>query len=257
VVATFWAFAALAEGSGSDTATAAAVAEAVNRSIAVDSFKVLLQIFLLAVVLEQALSVIFNWRVFLDNFNSSGMRTVITVLVAYWTASLVEPDLVARLLATYKLDKLADPFMTTLLTALTLAGGSSGVNKLLIALGFRVMRTQDEITRKPPPTEAWVAVRLIRVAAVGQVTVSFGPDSADLPVVGVIDGTSPRNKLLRYVFVDRGRFPRVAGFSLVPQPGIRYLLRLDGRDSTGQPISSLWGPHPIAPGAVVDVDVSL
>jgi hypothetical protein len=38
------------------------------------SLKILVQLFVLAVLLEQALSVIFNWRAFLQNFDARGPR---------------------------------------------------------------------------------------------------------------------------------------------------------------------------------------
>jgi hypothetical protein len=47
-----------------------------------NSFKTLVQLFVLAVLLEQALSVIFNWRAFLQNFDARGAKTIVAVAVA-------------------------------------------------------------------------------------------------------------------------------------------------------------------------------
>jgi len=240
-----------------DTPQSAQPAASDKPSEIVESFKILLQIFLLAVILEQALSVIFNWRPFLENFNARGVKTIVTVAVAWWAVAVLDLDLVARLLKSYGIDQGAGTAATELLTVFTLAGGSAGVNNLLIALGFRSRRTPEQVVAKPPKTEAWVAVRLVRDKAVGSVTASIGPTGAVLPVVGIIEGTSPRSTLLRYFVVDRGRFPRVAGHSIVPQSGQEYVVQLAGRDSSGQPLSATWGPHAIAPGAIIDIELQL
>jgi hypothetical protein len=59
------------------------------------------------------------------------------------------------------------------------------------------------------------------------------------------------------LLVDRGRFPEVAGYAITPQSGTAYLLQLDGRDKAGQPLSAQWGPHALAPGAVIDLELRL
>lgn len=222
------------------------------------AFTVLIQLFLVAVLLEQALSVIFNWRPFLQNFDARGVKTIVSVLVAWFVVDRFALDFVKDLVNVYAVDKIPSEFPTRFLSALILAGGSSGVNNLLVSLGFRSMRSAEQIAPKPPPKEAWIAVRLVRDKAVGPVVASIGPEGTTLPVAGMIEGSSRKNGLLRYFLVDRGRFPVVGGHSLTPEDGKRYVVQLDGFDEKGAPLGAAkWGPYAIAPGAIIDLDIRL
>lgn len=221
-----------------------------------DAFKILALLFVLAVLLEQALSVLFNWRPFLQYFNARGVKTVITVIAAWLVLETFKLDLIADLVNLYSSTKIPSGAATKLLTALILAGGSSGVNNLLVALGFRSMKSVEQIVPRPPPDKAWLSVRLERKAAEGQVVVSIGPDGGVIPVVGTIDGTSPR-AFLRWFIVDRGRFPVVAGYHLTPEAGKTYVVQLEGKDKHGTKLTARWDAHPIAVGAILDITLEL
>ena len=224
------------------------------------AFKIVLQLFLVAVLLEQALSVIFNWRPFLQNFDARGVKTVVSVVVAWFVVNAFRLDFVKDLVNAYAQgqDKIASDLSSQLLTAMILAGGSSGVNNLLIALGFRSMRSAEAIVPKPPHKEAWIAVRLIRDKAVGSVTASIGIEGEKPSVAGIISGTSGKNRLLRYFLVDRGRFPTVGGYAIQREDGKAYFLQLDGFDAQRQPLAPVrWGPFPIAPAAIIDIELRL
>jgi hypothetical protein len=222
-----------------------------------DAFKILALMFVLAVLLEQALSVLFNWRVFLQYFNAGGVKTVVSVLVAWLILEAFKLDLMADLINLYSSTKVASGAATKLLTAFILAGGSSGVNNLLVALGFRSMRSAEQLAPKPPHDKAWLAVRVQRKAAVGEIMVSIGPDGAvPPPVVGMITGTS-RNRLLRSFMVDHGCFPIAGGHSLTPEAGKSYVVQLEGKAKDGPKLTAQWGPHPIAAGAVLDITLEL
>ena len=222
------------------------------------AFKILVQLFLVAVLLEQALSAVFNWRPFLENFNARGVKTVISVVVAYLVVHAFRLDFFRDLVNAYTQEGITSDFASEFLTAMILAGGSSGVNNLLIALGFRSMRSADQIVPKPPHKEAWIAVRLIRDKAVGSVTASIGTKDSEPSVAGIITGVSPKNRLLRSFLVDRGRFPIAGGYALQREDGKSYFVQLDGVDAQGQPLPSVkWGPYPIAPAALIDLDLKL
>lgn len=100
------------------------------------SFKILVQLFVLAVLLEQALSVIFNWRAFLQNFDARGAKTIVAVAVARFVVGAFQLDLVKDIVHVYAVKPPSSGVATTLLTALILAGGSSGVNNVLVSLGW-------------------------------------------------------------------------------------------------------------------------
>jgi hypothetical protein len=222
-----------------------------------EAFKILVEAFVLAVLLEQALSVIFNWRPFLQIFDARGVKTIVSVVVALFVVGAFKLDLFTDLVNVYTVDRASSDFSTRMLTALILAGGSSGVNNVLVSLGFRSMRSAEQIAPKPPHKEAWIAVRLIRARAVGQVAVSIGPEGTTLPLAGMIVGSSPKSGLLRYFVVDRGRFPVVGGYALTPEMGKQYMVLLGGVDKEGKILATKWGPYAIAPGAVLDVVVQL
>src|SRR4029453_3729230 len=99
-----------------------------------------------------------------------------------------------------------------ILTALVLAGGSAGVNSLLVALGYRERKTPETVTPKPPPNTAWIAVRIRCQKAVGPVQVFIGmkPNAnSPPPLVGGIAGSSKPG--MRYFLSDPGRFPGYGG----------------------------------------------
>lgn len=222
-----------------------------------DAFKILALLFVLAVLLEQALSVLFNWRVFLQYFNAGGVKTIVSVLVAWLILEAFNLDLMADLINLYSSSKVASGVATKLLTAFILAGGSSGVNNLLVALGFRSMRSVEQIAPKPPHDRAWLSVRVQRKAAVGEIIVSIGPADGTVPVVGMITGTS-RNRLLRSFMVDHGCFPIAGGHSLTPDASKTYVVQVQGKDKNRTDLpAAKWGPYAIAAGAVLDITLEL
>jgi hypothetical protein len=134
------------------------------------SFKALFVLFIIAIILESGLAVIFNWRPFIQLFDARGVKTIVSFLFAWLFVSAFDLDIVTNLVNVYSQKSYLINFPGTFVTALVLAGGSSGVNNLLVALGFRSVKTADQAAPKLPPTEAWISVRLIRAAAVGPVT---------------------------------------------------------------------------------------
>jgi hypothetical protein len=228
-----------------------------SNSIYTQSFKTLFVLFIIATILESGLAVIFNWRPFIQLFDARGVKTIVAVLFAWFFVSMFGLDIVTRLVNVYAETDYPVNFPGTLITALVLAGGSSGVNNLLVALGFRSIKTSEQIAPKPPRTEAWISVRLIREAAVGPVTVLIGPHGAALPVAGTITGSSNASPLRRFFLRDYGRFPTAGGFSVTPGTQA-YEVRLEGVDNTGAArVSPSWGPYPLAAGAIVDIELRL
>jgi hypothetical protein len=220
-----------------------------------ESFKVLFFLFVLAILVEQGLAVIFNWRPFLLLFDAKGVRTIIAVGFAWIFVDHFDLDITSKLAniyypgSNYSISPLGK-----FITALILAGGSSGVNNLLVALGFRSVKTAEQVTPKPARTEGWVAVTLRRQNAVGPVTALIGnPANGGPPAAGTITGTAPRAAFVRYFLRDPARFPPSGGFS-VPA-GERCQITLAGVDNQGQARTAAWGPYPISAGAIIDVDL--
>jgi len=217
-------------------------------------------LFVVAVLLENALAVLFNWRVFLTFFNLRGVKTLVMIAVSWAAVSVFDINVVAALLAAYNKRPPETEVLSSLLTALILAGGSSGVHNLMVALGFRDPSRERHHTPQPPKTQAWLAIRVTRKNAVGPITVSVTkststPPSATPPeLAGTL--TTTRASLRDLFLRNRDRFPQSGGY--VVEPGKAYELALDARDAAGNPMPSpINGTYAFAPGAIVDFEVTL
>lgn len=199
---------------------------------------------------------IFNWRPFIEYFDARGVKTVIAFAFSLFFVSIFDLDVTTRLVNIYSGINYPVNLPGKFVTALVRAGGSSGVNNLLVALGFRSVRTVEQTTPRPPPTHAWISVRLIRKDAKGPVSVLVGPPVAPLPVAGTIAGSSKGSSGLRYFIRDPGRFPTAGGYAVPADQ--TYQVQLQGVSGTGNVIaSSTWGPYTLAKGAIIDLELSL
>ena len=192
---------------------------------------------------------------------ATSIRTVISVLFAWFFVRTFDLDIVTRLINVYSDNKdFKVAFPGLFITALVIAGGSSGVNSLLIALGFRSVKTAEQITPRPPADKAWIAVRLIREKAHGSVLVSIGDPAAApggaLTVAGTISGKSRQGWIARFFFRDYGRFPTAGGFAV--RPGQPCTVSITGTDENHAVVGPVaWGPHALAAGAIVDIELRL
>jgi hypothetical protein len=146
--------------------------------------------------------------------------------------------------------------MSTVLTAMILAGGSSGVNNLFIALGFR-SRLQDQAPR-PPRNEAWIAILVHRDSAVsGEVLVQISEDSSGAAAEHefIAGSVNARKKLRDLFFPNRNRFPTSGGYKV--ESGKVYRISVTGKDESGTEYTGLGETYSFAPRAIVDLDVKL
>jgi len=226
------------------------------------AFKSLFVLFVLALLLESGLAVIFRWRPFLVYFDGRGIKTVISFVFALLFVSTFQMDIVTDLVNVYA--QRGTPFRHGVegyvITALIVAGGSAAVNNILVALGFRSVVTPAQMAPKPPRTEGWVSVTLLRNKAKGPVDVLIGlPPVAPAihpPIAGTIIGGSQLTKFVRLFIRDASRFPMSGGFA-VPA-GSLCQVELKGVDANGASVASpVWGPETIAPGAVVDLELTV
>lgn len=226
------------------------------------AFKSLFVLFVLALLLESGLAVLFRWRPFLVYFDGRGIKSVISVAFALLFVSTFGMDIVTDLVNVYA--QRGTPFQRGpegyLITALIVAGGSAAVNNIFVALGFRSVVTLAQIAPKPPRTEGWISVTLLRKQAQGPVDVLIGappvPPATQPPIAGTITGGSRLTKFVRLFVRDASRFPMSGGFA-VPA-GSLCQVQLKGLDANGQPVvSRVWGPETIAPGAIVDLELTM
>lgn len=226
------------------------------------AFKSLFVLFVLSLLLESGLALIFRWRPFLVYFDGRGIKTVISVAFALLFVWTFEMDIVTDLVNVYA--QRGTPFQRGpegyLITALIVAGGSAAVNNILVALGFRSVVTPAQMVQKPPRTEGWISVTLLRKQAQGPVDVLIGapptPPATQPAIAGTITGGSRLTKFVRLFIRDASRFPMSGGFA-VPA-GTLCQVQLKGVDANGQSVvSRVWGPETIAPGAIVDLELTL
>jgi hypothetical protein len=111
-----------------------------NGPISMEEVMNILIVFLvLSIVFEVALTPIFNWRIFLIYFDERGFKTPITVGLAFLVFWGYKLDIITDLLNVLK------PLVTNresniggkILTALLIAGGSSGIFQIFTKLGIR------------------------------------------------------------------------------------------------------------------------
>lgn len=241
------------EGSGNSMTTPP---DTISDDVYSDMFKILFAVFVLAVVIESALALIFNWRPFLMRFDGRGVRSLVAFAVSWSVARSLGLDIVERLSeATNSAADAATSQLGFLLTGLILAGGSSGVNNLFRSLGIRQISRKDEILPKPARNEAWIAVRLRRVNARGPVNVLLQRVGQNPRLIGSITGIGSPHPLFAWALTDKSRFPAVAGFQV--RGGEYVSLLLEGRDETGAAVTASWGPYTVETGAIIDFELKL
>ncbi len=102
---------------------------------------VLLVFLVLSIVFESALTPVFNWRVFRKRFDGKGVKTPIVVILAFVVFWNYDLDIVNDILVAMNYLAETTPRGHTLpgqaLTALLIAGGSSGIFNIYKRLGIR------------------------------------------------------------------------------------------------------------------------
>lgn len=220
------------------------------------AFKALFALFVVAVLLEWALALLFNWRVFLTYFDSRGAKTVVSFGVALTLVNAFGLDIMGHMVRVLWNPTVASDWLTNTLSAMVLAGGSSAVNSLMVTLGFRSVRTAETVQVRPPPTKAWLAVRFVRDQAVdGPVEFQLQSGQGGYVSLYVFHRKDRRPPFLRWLLRDPLRFPGSGGYSLAP--GEQYKVRLVGHGIDGREVAQEMGPFTLAPGAIYDIEATL
>jgi hypothetical protein len=244
--------------------------------------RLLFSMVVVAIILESAFAFLFNWRVFLEFFDGRGVRTVLMFVGAYLVVDGFNQDYVAALFQLYlggsETTEPASTLGTKVLTALVLAGGSASVNSLMAALNLRQNRSAEEVTPKPPPTKAWIALKVKMKDATEIVEVilqeTTPPTAAATRLMGVIHPSHFLVRLAKYFWRDVRRLPMSGGY--VVDPHVEYTIVVRGRTKEGTevfcdaqgrrvmptaPGANTYEPVPrsyqFAPGAIVDFEVVL
>jgi len=240
---------------------------ATDDSIYGKSGAALTMLFVIAVLLENAFAVIFEWRVFLAYFSVRGIKPIIMIAVSLAIVHGFDLDVVANLIAAFKSVKdkpLIEPaeitgLVSKVITALILAGGSAGINRIMHTLGIRNEFPEEAVVPKPPNKKAWIAVRVTGQAARAKgIQVKLKEIPADQiqnppdPIAGVIGGH--RAPISSLILRNADRFPQNGGYTVTP--GVVYEIRVDATDDNGAPLTALGQQYAFAEGAIVDFEVS-
>jgi hypothetical protein len=232
-----------------------------NSGVYTATIATLVKLFAVAILIESALAVIFNWRVFLTLFDGRGWKTVIMIVVSWLVVREFKIDWLSQLMTTYGAIKPVDDTIATILTSLVLAGGSSGIYNVLVKLGYRAPVAADRVEAKPPPEKAWIAIEVTQVASEGNVNImlqKLNPQPAPMPtaIAGVVGGNSLAKDVWGLFFRDRMRFPRGGGY--VVDPDVAYDLRVEAKNADGVLVPCpINGQYTFARGAIVNMKVTL
>lgn len=104
----------------------------------IDLVQILVLFLVLSVVFETALTPVFNWRWFARRFEGKGVKTPVTVVLAFLVFRSFDVDIIKDILNAFGSsgDNTAS-FGGQVLTALLIAGGSDGVFRIFTRLGIR------------------------------------------------------------------------------------------------------------------------
>ena len=218
-----------------------------------DSGEALVKLFVLAVLLEFALSLIFNWRPFVVKFDGRGVKTVVSFAAALVVVYALKPDAVIELMGDYgRTPTGSSAQVARIIEAMIIAGGSAGVYNLLVALGIRSARRREQVVPEPKSDEAWISVGLREKTKVaGPVDVMITEKGKTTEYLGTINAALKQPGLRSYFVRDPERIPPSGGITL--QPGIVYTVEAKGKDNAGSELTGTWGPHALAKRAVIDI----
>lgn len=224
------------------------------------SVQALTKLAVISIILEQALALIFDWKPFRETFDRKAVKPLVSFLFAGAIVHEFGLDVVSALIRAYGGDRESIGTVSKLVTALVLAGGSGGINRILQRLGVRTNLDQKDDSA-PPPTMAFVSVVPMPKSAksdIGCVTI-VGIDSAGAnhslgTVPGASVGRDPTG-WRAWFLQEKGRFPPDEGFAITPG---QWSIRLDAVDSAGNGSSSaVWGPYQLDAGTRIDLTLKV
>ncbi len=228
------------------------------------SLAALTKFFVVAVLLESGLSLIFNSTLFLALFNRRTMKPVVMFVVSFLLVSAFKLDLLAQLIAVYNSETATSDIVSKVISALILAGGSAGVFNIMVSLGFRSEPEGDSAPQLPSADHAWVSVRLANFKkATDNVKINIekiAPPAENPPMATAGTILAKPNGVRQLITPIKGRFPPVAGYSVEANQcyKIQVMVKVPVTDAnpTGEKdLLNGTGIYKFAPRAIVDLEV--
>ena len=177
----------------------------------------LLGLFVVATVMESALTLLFNWRLYREFCNGRAVKTLVMFGFGWAVVKGFDYDIFHRVV-TLSGGKGDAGLVSSLLSAFVLAGGSTAVYELFKRLGLRAPVAAPEDTPQPGLGKAWVSVRIVPKRAIGGVRIHIekldNPTEAQLavaPLAGVLAQRSLVERLKGVFTADPMRFPSYNG----------------------------------------------
>lgn len=222
----------------------------------------LVGLFVVATVMETALTSIFNWRLYQEFFNGRAVKTLVMFGFGWAVVTTFDYDVFHRILASLG-TKGAEGALSTTLSALVLSGGSTTIHQLFKALGLRPPVEPTAATAKPPADKAWISVRVIRDRAVGDVSILVDavkdptPENlAKTPLAGIVRQRGFGERLRSVFLTDALRWPPSGGHAVaidkVYRVAVRATLRNEGEGPATILVERELHVGRLAGGAVLD-----
>jgi hypothetical protein len=133
--------------------------------------EVLVKFLVLSIVFEVALTPVFNWRIFLRYFDGKGLKTPITIILAFLMFWGYRLDIIRDILVALNYTDPGITFWGQVITAMLIAGGSDGVFRIFTKLGIR------------NPAEAEEKARVEQQALREKVAANVAAKAADLEAI--------------------------------------------------------------------------
>lgn len=197
----------------------------------------LVGLFIVAVILEQALTALFQWRVFRRYFDGKALKFPVMFLIALAVVNVFGYDVFAsamKLVSSGTTPLPSDHGWTSYaLSALVLAGGSAGVYSLLVTLGFRQPPAALNAVPNIDLDEAWISVMVSGEPGVAKLWIEDAtaaqPTKALLDVI-FLKGQVSKSRLRTFVgsfIAQNRRFPRYGGYRLKSNNSYRVYLETE------------------------------
>jgi hypothetical protein len=190
-------------------------------------------LFVVATVMESALTTLFNWRLYREFFNGRAVKTLVMIGVGYSIVNAFQYDVVARIIG-FAGGKAEPTISSGILSALVLAGGSAAVFELFKRLGLRPPVDPTQPQPQPTADKAWVSVRIVPLGPLDPVSVYFEkvdkPTQAQSdapPLASVLAKKTFRERLANVFMTDPLRFPPAGGRSV--EAGAVYRITVKAR----------------------------
>lgn len=226
----------------------------------------LIELFIYALIIESALAIIFNWRIFKVYFDGRGIRTVIAISVSLFVVYTFDIDILSELAHEFR-NMSGEPGTENsglIITALVIAGGSGGVHRLLTVLNFRpqqlsaLERRQRELAEAQADgavNSAYVSITVERTAGIGPVMIGFEALPRTPADTRLVSGITLRNPpaLKALLFGNYNRFPSFGGYAV--EANKAYYIWMTAADRHGVIVEQKVYEQPLrfAKNAIVDL----